>query len=288
MILVMAATGMFGRQVVQALAQQGVPVRATGRSLASLEPLRAPGVELVAADMDDPASLQPLMQGVDRVLVNAPMDGRKQQRECHVIEAMVRAGAQAQAVLLTGGVEHNDALGDAGRAVEQAMRDSQLPWTTVGPQTVMESNFYPFRDLIVSDSLLLSCVGEARVGFVALEDVSAAFAAVLTAPVEQHHGRDYVITGPQAVSFTAVAAAASAALGRPIRYQDVPRDAFVDLLVNDAGYDPATLEIEVMCHLDAFHAGQASRITSDFRQLTGRNPTSVAQWWQANAAYFLS
>ena len=156
MLLVMAATGMFGRQVVQTLAQQGVPVRATGRSLASLEPLRVPGVELMAADMDDPASLQPLMQGVDRVLVNAPMDGRKQQRECHVIEAMVRAGAQAQAVLLTGGVEHNDALGDAGRAVEQAMRDSQLPWTTVGPQTVMESNFYPFRDLIVSDSLLLS------------------------------------------------------------------------------------------------------------------------------------
>lgn len=288
MILVMAATGMFGRQVVQALAQQGVPVRATGRSLASLEPLRAPGVELMAADMDDPASLQPLMQGVDRVLVNAPMDGRKQQRECHVIEAMVRAGAQAQAVLLTGGVEHNDALGDAGRAVEQAMRDSQLPWTTVGPQTVMESNFYPFRDLIVSDSLLLSCVGEAQVGFVALEDVSAAFAAVLTAPVELHHGRDYVITGPQAVSFTAVAEAASAALGRPIRYQDMPRQAFVDLLLNEAGYDPATLEIEVMCHLDAFRAGQASRITTDFRQLTGRNPTSVAQWWQANAAYFLS
>lgn len=288
MILVMAATGMFGRQVVQTLAQQGVPVRATGRSLASLEPLRAPGVELMVADMDDPASLQMLMQGVDRVLVNAPMDARKQQRECHVIEAMVRAGGQAQVVLLTGGVEHNDALGDAGRAVEQAMRRSQLPWTTVGPQTVMESNFYPFRDLIVSDSLLLSCVGDAQMGFVALQDVSAAFAAVLTAPVGQHHGREYVITGPEAVSFSAVAEAASTALGRPIHYQDMPRQAFVDLLINEAGYDPARLEIEVMCHLDAFRAGQASRITADFHHLTGRAPTSVAQWWHANAAYFLS
>ena len=78
MILVTAASGMFGSAVVRQLAAAGIPVRATSRDLDGLQTLAAPGVELVAADMDDPASLDPLMVGVDRVLVNAPMDTSKE------------------------------------------------------------------------------------------------------------------------------------------------------------------------------------------------------------------
>ena len=154
MILVMASTGMFGRPVVESLAKRGLSVRATGRSEKALATLNAPGAELVPADMDDPSTLLKLMNGVDKVLVNAPMDDRKEVREKNVIEAMIRTGNQAKIVLLTGGVEHDDALGEAGLATEKLMRSSGLPWTVVGPQTVMESNFKPFRELIQSESML--------------------------------------------------------------------------------------------------------------------------------------
>ena len=288
MILVMAATGMFGRGVVRSLAHLGQPVRATGRSLTSLSSIQGPGVELVPADMDDPKDLERLMDGVDRVLVNAPMDDNKELRERNIIQAMINTGQRPQIVLLTGGVDHDDSLGAAGQAVEQFMRDSGLPWTIVGPQTVMESNFLPFKELIQTDQMILSCVGTSRVGFVALQDVTDAFVAVLTAPTAEHDGCEYIITGPDAVCFSDVAAAASQALDREIVYQDMPRDAFRQLMLEEAGFTPETVDLGVMCHLDAFRAGKARRVTTDFQRLTRRQPTSVQQWWCQHAAMFLS
>ena len=288
MILVMTATGMFGRPVVEGLAQRGLPVRATGRSEQALAELNAPGAELVPADMDDPSTLLQLMKGVDQVLVNAPMDDRKEERVRNVIDAMIRSGNGAKIVLLTGGVDHDDSLGDAGLATEQFMRESGLPWTIVGPQTVMETNFKPFRELIQSEGFLMSCVGEAKVGFVALQDVTDAFIAVLASSADAHIGCEYVITGPEAVTFEDVARAATAALNRRIEYQDIPRDVFRNLMLTEGGYTEANVDIEVMCHLDAFRAGKAARITTDFAQLTGKEPKSVRQWWVDNVAFFQS
>ena len=96
MILVMASTGMFGRPVVEGLARRGLPVRATGRSVRALENLNAPGAELMPADMDDPSTLLRLMEGVDKVLVNAPIDDKKEVRERNVIEAMIHSGHGAK------------------------------------------------------------------------------------------------------------------------------------------------------------------------------------------------
>ena len=286
MILVMGSTGMFGRPVVEGLAKAGLPVRATARTEKALTALDAPGAELVPADMDDPSTLLPLMNGVDKVLVNAPMDAQKERRECNVIEAMLRSGNGARIVLLTGGVQHDDDLGKAGLATETCMRSSGLPWTVIGPQTVMETNFMPFRDLIQSDSMLLSCVGQAKIGFVALRDVTDAFITVLASSPEAHIGCEYVITGPEAVTFEDVAAAATDALGRSITYQDMPRDQFRNLMVAEAGFNEDNVDIEVMCHLDAFRAGKATCITDDLTTLTGQQPTSVKQWWAENADFF--
>ena len=89
------------------------------------------------------------------------------------------------------------------------------------------------------------------------------------------------------MTFDDVAAAATAALGRQITYQDIPRDVFRNLMVTEAGFTEADVDIEVMCHLDAFRAGKAARITDDFVNLTGKEPTSVRQWWVDHADYFL-
>lgn len=122
MILVMVSTGMLGRPIVEGLARRGLPVRATGRSKITLATLEASGAELIPADMDDPSFLNKLMDGVDKLLVNAPMDDQKEVREKNMIEAMIRSGNGPKFVLLTGGVEHDDALGEAGLATERLMR----------------------------------------------------------------------------------------------------------------------------------------------------------------------
>ena len=190
------------------------------------------------------------MDGVDRVLVNAPMDDHKESGT-QLIQAMINTGKRPQIVLLTGGVDHDDSLGAAGQAVEQFMRDSGLPWTIV-PSDSHGKQLSPLQRVDSDGSDDSVCVGSSRVGFVALQDVSDAFVAVLTAPIDEQDGREYIITGPDAVCFSDVAAAASQALDREIVYQDMPRDAFRKLMLEEAGFTPETVDLGVMCHLDAF------------------------------------
>lgn len=131
----------------------------------------------------------------------------------------------------------------------------------------------------------MSCVGKAKVGFVALENVTDAFIAVLESSKESHVGCEYVITGPEAVSFAEVATAATEALGRRIICQDIPRDEFRDLMIAEAGFTESYVDIEVMCPLDAFRAGKATLITDDFTRLTGKKPKSVKEWWNENSFF---
>src|SRR4051812_25196692 len=71
-VLVTGARGRVGRAVLDALLDAGAPadrLRACGRDPAALD--LPPGVGAVAADLDDPASLGPALEGVEQVFVYA-------------------------------------------------------------------------------------------------------------------------------------------------------------------------------------------------------------------------
>ncbi len=54
-------------------------------------------------------------------------------------------------------------------------------------------------------------------------DVGAAAAALLSGP--GHEGQTYLVTGPEAITFTEVSAGLSAATGRTIEFTDIPGEA---------------------------------------------------------------
>ena len=91
--------------------------------------------------------------------------------------------------------------------------------------------------------------------------------------------------GPEGARQTAGDAAATS-FHKPLYFH--LRDAFRQLMLKEAGFIPETVDLGVMCHLDAFRAGKAQRVTTDFQTLTQRQPTSVQQWWCQHAAMFLS
>ena len=98
----------------------------------------------------------------------------------------------------------------------------------------------------------------------ALQDVADAFVAVLTQSAEQNDGREYIITGPEAVTWSDAAESATRALGRPIAFDDMSRDDFRAMMISWGAF------------------------TDDFTTLTGRPGTTVDQWWQQNAEHFLT
>src|SRR4051812_46458852 len=66
------ATGMFGGRIARGLLDAGQPVRAPVRDREKAKDLEAAGAELAVADMDQPESLGPALDGIDRVV---PMFG---------------------------------------------------------------------------------------------------------------------------------------------------------------------------------------------------------------------
>ncbi|MBX5442874.1 MAG: NmrA family NAD(P)-binding protein [Solirubrobacteraceae bacterium] len=282
MILVTGATGMFGGRVVEKLRERDVPVRALVHR-GGAERLAALGAEPVTGDMDDAATLGPALEGVDTVFLVSPMDDRIREREGNVLAVAQDAGVE-RIVKLYGAVEHRgDALDVLHRASIDAIRASGLHWSLVSPSSVMETSLLSQAEAI-RQGAIYACAGDGKVGHVAADDVARAAAAVLVDGAPD--GANHRITGPQSLSLGEVAAIMSDVLGREIRYVDMPEDAFRDLLVDDMGMTPEAAELGVLVHFRAWKRGDADLVTDTHRELTGLEPTPLADWVAANRDAF--
>jgi NAD(P)H dehydrogenase (quinone) len=278
-ILVTGASGMFGSRTADLLVAAGQPVRALTHSPGKVAALRARGVEAAIGDMEDPPSLAAAMRGVERVFLVSPMQAGLTARETNVIDA-ARAAGVPHVIKLYGAVEHHDELIRWHDAVIAHLKASGLAWTLVSPNSVMESNFLPQAETIRQMNTLFACAGRGRVGFIAAADAARVAAHVLS--TDGHAGMNYEITGPESLSFFDAAEHFSRVLGRTITYQDMPEQEFAGMLVKEAGRDPKTLEVEILCHYRAIRQGGADRVTDTYQRLLGRPPTSFDDFIRAN------
>jgi uncharacterized protein YbjT (DUF2867 family) len=280
-ILVTAATGMFGSRVVRESVALGGEVRALVHSEARVGEVAAPGVEPVVGDLDRPETLAPALSGVERMFLLTPMDTRVAERETALIGAAKAAGVR-RVVKLRGAVRHHgDALGRQHDAAIRALRDSGLEWTLFSPQTVMETNLLPQLEAIRRTGAMWGCAGAGRAAMVAADDCGRAAAVVLT--TDGHAGREYFITGPAAISFPEIAAEVSRVLGRDVPYHDLPENEFKAALVG-GGMSDEQVEIGVLVHYRAFRRGDAELVTDDSERLTDRPPTPVGAWLEEHAS----
>lgn len=284
MILVTGATGMFGGGALRELKARGARVRALTHSPEKAALLQEQGVEPWVGDMDDRDSLRGAMEGVERVFLVTPMDSHIARREANVVEAAREAGVR-QVVKLFGAVRHaGDQLAQLHEAGLRTLQESGLDWTLISPSTVMETNLFPLAFWIREEGEFWLPAGDARLGMVAADDVALCTAIVLTS--DGHHAQNYELTGPEAVTFTQIAASMSRIFGRSIRYRDISEDDFTKVMVEQAGYSQDRLEIEVLCHFRAFRQGGADLVTDTVQRLTGRRATSVEEFLEAHKTAF--
>ncbi|MBM9468254.1 NmrA family NAD(P)-binding protein [Nakamurella leprariae] len=284
-VLVIGATGMFGSRVTAQLVAHGVPVRALVRDEARARTELGSGPELVVGDLDRPDTVDPAVRGADTVFLVTPMDTRIADRELAVIAKSERAGVR-RVVKVHGAVRHDgDELEQLHQRSIAALRASGLDWVTVSPNSVMETSLFGQAGAIAGTGSMWGCADQGRVGLVAADDVGRAAAAVLTDERPLEPGTDFVITGPEALTMTQVAAVMSDVLGRSVTYQDLPLEKFRQILLSQ-GLSEQDAEIGVISHFRAWRRGGADIVTDTYRRLTGSEPTSLRQWLAAHRADF--
>ena len=275
--VITGATGHLGRLVTEDLLRRGVPagdITATGRDITKVKDLADRGIQVLAIDYDDPASLDAAFRGADRILlISASEPGRRARQHENAIDAAARAGAGLLAYTsIANAGTTTMRLAAEHQATEAALRASGLSYVLLRNSWYVENYTAQVRAILQRGSLAGSA-GDGRVSAATRADYAAAAAAVLTG--DGHAGRAYELGGDEAFTLAELAAEIGAQAGQPVSYLDLPEDEYARLLTS-AGLP----EVAAVTLADADRGlarGDLFVDSGHLRQLIGRPTTTLRE-----------
>ncbi|MFL6081110.1 MAG: SDR family oxidoreductase [Ornithinibacter sp.] len=242
-ILIAGGTGCLGSLVANRLHDRGLAVRVLSRGVAPRPGTIDPDVEVVRADVRDPASLRTPMEGVDLVVsavqgfmgpAGATPQSVDHDGNVHLIEAAEKAGADVVMVSVIGASPESPMeLMRAKYAAEQRLRSSGSAWTILRPEAYAETWAQLLeRTAGRSRRPLVFGRGDNPVSWVSVADVAALVErAVLD---DTLRGRVLEICGPDPVTLTRLAELVMAQHGWPGTPRHVPRP-ILQVMANTVG-----------------------------------------------------
>jgi uncharacterized protein YbjT (DUF2867 family) len=282
MILVTGGTGLVGRDVVRLLSEQGVAGRALSRNPQKARSL--PGIRWVTGDLAKPESLPTAFEGAKTLFLVSSIGEDTVALQHNAIEAALNAGV-ARIVKLSafGASSHSNApICRWHYQVEQEMQQSGMEWTILRPHHFMQ-NLLTQTQYIITDGVVYSASGDGRIPYIDARDIAAVAAVTLTKP--GHHGKKYVITGSEALSYRQATEIISKTIGKPLRFVDESPDEARTRRQRE-GYPPAILESALAISAYQRAEGKTLTITSVVADLTGRPPRTFAEFVRDHAAAF--
>ncbi|RLK62374.1 NAD(P)H-binding protein [Actinokineospora cianjurensis] len=211
-VLVTGATGSVGRHVVAGLVAAGVRVRAVTRRPEAAE--FASGVEVVKGDLDAPEALEGAFEGVDGLYLFVAG------KTASVLEQAKRAGVTRVVLLSSMSVGFDDdQIGESHRVAEEAVEDSGLEWTHLRPG-MFASNLLEWAPSIRAEGVVREPYGSAAQ--TAIHEVDIAEVAVAALLTDRHVGTVLALTGPEARTKVEQAATIGVAIGKEIRFEELP------------------------------------------------------------------
>ncbi len=277
MIVVVGGTGRVGRQVAAQLRDRDMPVRVVSRGL---NPAAVPpGAEAARADLADPASLEPHVADARAVFLVWPFTSEELTDDLAPKVAEI-AARHARRVVYLSAQPAADRPGSFWARVERAIEDSGASWTFLRP-TGFAANTLMWADQIRSGNVVRWPFGTAARALIDERDIAAVAVRALTG--DGHAGARYLLSGPAVLTQADQLTAIGQAIGRELRWQELPRQAALQELAAAWG-DPAFAQTA----LDAWEwfVDHPEPVTSVVQDLTGAPAHSFADWAAANAAAF--
>ncbi len=272
-ILVTGATGNVGRPLVEQLLAAGHRVRALTRNPAAAA-LPA-GAEVVAGNLSDEDSLKRAFDGVTAAhLITFGGDYQPLTNGTAIAELARSAGVRRVTVL----------KGDVGRSpLEEAVAAAGPAWTFLGPAEFM-SNTLEWAPAIRDSGVVRAGFATARSAMIHDGDIAAVAAAVLTCgPAAGHDGREYWLTGPEALTPPEQVRILGEVLGRDLRFVELSSDEVVAQWRGE-GWSDDDIEFFLAMRTSPPEAGYTVQPT--VQEVTGRPARTFRNWAAENRAAF--
>jgi uncharacterized protein YbjT (DUF2867 family) len=281
MIVVTTPTGHLGSQVVQTLLAANEAVRVIVRDPAKLAAEIRTRVEIVQGSSDDEGVLMRALEGAESLfLVVPPSFTTTDDMEyylhftrpaCRAIKSqevkrVVAVSALGRRVTIPAGVVTASLEKDA--EIERTGVDFRALWCPSFMENMLRSiNSLKQQGMFVSPSN-----PDLKAPLVATRDIAASGARLLLDRSWKGQG-GLAVLGPEDLSFNDMAAIMTAVLGKPIRFQSVPGEAYKAQLVKFGASEAFAQSLVEM------HAAKDNGLdNSEPRTPENTTPTSFRQW----------
>jgi uncharacterized protein YbjT (DUF2867 family) len=246
MIVVAGGTGTLGKRLLPRLVERGGQVRALVRRANAPLP---DGVEPSVGDITDPEAVRRVVQGAATVVCAVSGFGGVRGADPRTVDGLGTRALIAAAA--NGGVErfvlvsvfharadHPNELQREKYQSEEALRGTGMAWAILRPAPSRERWAWIVGAKIpAGGKALVLGGGKNPVNFVSAEDVAS---VVVDAAIGVHPTRQLIdVAGPEDVTLLGIVDRFSAALGRPIPVQRMPRPALRVMSVLARPFAPA-------------------------------------------------
>lgn len=265
LILVTGATGNVGSNIVSELLDTGESVRALVRDPGAA---RLPAaVEMAQGDLTAPDTVEAALEGVGKVFLLWP--SFDSEAATPILEAL--AGHARRVVYLSSEAVREDTAAYEG-TVEWQLERLAREWTFLRP-TGFASNTLLWADQIRSGDVVRWPFPEATRSLIHERDIADVAVRALTG--DALVGARPIISGPEALTQAEQVETIGEAIGRPLRFEEISREAARGQLVETFG-DPAFVDTA----LDAWAAmiDEPEVLTSTVQEITGTPARSLHRW----------
>ena len=274
MFLVTGASGTMGKAVLNEVAKSGAPHRAMYRSFTGSAKAPA-GASVIIADFSRKDSLPAALEGVHSVFLACSPVPQLIELEWNMIDACVAADI-GHIVLISamGAREWRKSFPSWHRRVEDKLKSTKISYTILRPNSFHQNIVTYFAPYIRSQGVFHSSMGNARVSFLDVRDIAVVAAKSLSAG--EHSGKTYELNGPEALTYSELAAKISKHSGRDVQYVDIPAEKQRKAML-DRGFPE--WHADALLDLWAYyHTGKGSKIDGLLEQLIGRPPITMDQF----------
>jgi uncharacterized protein YbjT (DUF2867 family) len=281
MIVTTTPTGQIGRQVLDNVLDRGEPIRVIVRDPSRLSARARERVEVVPGSHSDTDVVDRAFDGADSVFWLVPPDPHAGSAEAAYVDFTRPACdaferhevARVVGVSALGrGVAGNAGLVSASLAMDDLIADTGVSYRALTMPSFMD-NLLRQVEPIRSQGVFFSPIsGDRKLPTCATRDVAAAAARLLLD--DSWSGQDSVpVLGPEDLSFNDMARTMSQVLARPVRFQQVPAEAFKATLTG-RGMSDAMAQGTV----DMLLAKDRGLDNAEPRTPRSSTPTSFRQW----------
>ncbi|WP_261817832.1 SDR family oxidoreductase [Vibrio gallicus] len=268
-ILVLGATGNTGSEVVRQLKQQQVDFGIMARNADAATTLDVAPSQVRVSSYDNVDTMTEAMRGIKKIYVAMPAHPNNQKWIENIVAAAKNANVEL-IVKLSGMGAKSDAGSEIIRThviTDDIVKASGISYTIVQPNSFFQ-NLYASLGTINAMGQFFLPLAQAKQSVIDIRDVATVVVSVLTKP--DHQNKTYLISGPEALTFTEQAEILSELSGKQIDYIAIPQQA-AESAMKEAGMDYWSAEklAEIMAW---FAKGDYADVTTTVEKVTGNKP----------------